>query len=366
MCRFKSGIILRDRCVLTDGFTESHTELLKQLNIDDTFEHAEKVFVRAELIPNNGKYNSDMKDWTFHVDQDIVPDWFTKDKEKYEEEFRIETKKWIEKHIIRNKHINCLNDGFCILVGCEVEDITGDVAVILDNTSVAKVYEGVFIGQMIGKSTVSIMRNATVSDMFDCSVISNLERNSFIRIMHDNSHVDFVNVYGRNYGIRNMNDNSSIGTVTGETRIATMEDYASIEMMCSDSSVFEMKGCSSIKNMKHKSNVSFLREKSTIGKMTNSSYVRVTCDSSEIQDMIESSSVSEMYHNSAVNRMEKESFISTMYNFSKIKEMFGRSTVIEMKDDSSVQIIHDNATAHNYEKGVIYKSKESNLKIVNV
>lgn len=50
--------------------------------------NAAKTFVRAELIPKDNDKMSDVKDWRYKVDQDIVPDWYEKDPERYVQEFR--------------------------------------------------------------------------------------------------------------------------------------------------------------------------------------------------------------------------------------------------------------------------------------
>lgn len=88
MCNFKSGIILRNKVVLAPEGNESHSDLLESLRIADTHMNASKTFVRAELIPKNNDKTTDVKDWKYKVDQDIVPDWYEKDPDRYEQEFR--------------------------------------------------------------------------------------------------------------------------------------------------------------------------------------------------------------------------------------------------------------------------------------
>ena len=88
MCQFKSGIILRNKVVLTPEGNESHSDLLECLGIEDTHMNASKTFVRAELIPKNNDKMTNVKDWRYRVDQDIVPDWYEKDPERYEQNFR--------------------------------------------------------------------------------------------------------------------------------------------------------------------------------------------------------------------------------------------------------------------------------------
>ena len=77
-------------------YNDSHSALLRTLNIEDNHLNASKMFVRAELLPNNKDKSTDISEWKFKVDQDIVPDWYEEDKERYEEEFRNEVREWMK------------------------------------------------------------------------------------------------------------------------------------------------------------------------------------------------------------------------------------------------------------------------------
>ena len=96
MCNFKSGVILKNRVVLAPEGNESHSDLLDSLGIEDNRMNATKTFVRAELIPQNGDKMTDVKNWRYKVDQDIVPDWYEKDPERYEQDFRDVVEKYME------------------------------------------------------------------------------------------------------------------------------------------------------------------------------------------------------------------------------------------------------------------------------
>ncbi len=96
MCQFKSGIILKSRVVLAPEGNESHSDLLESLGIKDNHMNAAKTFVRAELIPKDDNKMSDVKGWRYKVDQDIVPDWYEKDPDRYEQEFRDAVDKYME------------------------------------------------------------------------------------------------------------------------------------------------------------------------------------------------------------------------------------------------------------------------------
>lgn len=96
MCRFKSGVILRNRVVLAPEGNDSHSDLLESLNIEDTHLNASKTFVRAELVPPDGNKTVDIDKWEYIVDQDITPDWYDKDPGKHEADFRTAVKDFLK------------------------------------------------------------------------------------------------------------------------------------------------------------------------------------------------------------------------------------------------------------------------------
>ena len=114
MCKMKSAIILKDRIFVPDY--DHHTDMLRELQIEDSRKNAEKLFVRAELYPKNGDVFSDISSWIFNVDQDITPDWFVPE---YEKGRMIETvKEWAKKRIyigVDNLRIEaCGSDILCL------------------------------------------------------------------------------------------------------------------------------------------------------------------------------------------------------------------------------------------------------------
>lgn len=150
MCRFKSGIIFKTRCVVAPGENDSHSDLLRELNIEDTYANASRVFVRAELVPENGAWWTDPDGWKYVVDQDVTPDWYDTDPGKYEEEFRQAVKEWWGKHVLVDKKIDELSSGYYRLKRCEVKKLLNDVKVYLDSSTV---------GEMWGSSTARDFKN---------------------------------------------------------------------------------------------------------------------------------------------------------------------------------------------------------------
>lgn len=100
MCRFKSGIILKNRVVVAPVYNDSHSALLTQLGIEDNYENAARKFIRAELVPKNCNRAIDPKEWRYVVDQDVVPDWYSEDPGRYEGEFRAAVEEYVKEHII--------------------------------------------------------------------------------------------------------------------------------------------------------------------------------------------------------------------------------------------------------------------------
>ena len=130
MCQFKSGIILKNKIVIAQGADDSHSNLLDELNIEDNTENAMRRFVRAELVPPNNEWWTDPDTWKINIDQDITPEWFDIDREKYEEDFRIAVKEWWKIHVLIDQKVEELSSGYYRLKRCEVKQLLKDVTAL--------------------------------------------------------------------------------------------------------------------------------------------------------------------------------------------------------------------------------------------
>ena len=110
MCNFKSGLIFKNKVILTPMYDENHSALLRKLNIEDNHMNASKTFVRAELLPKDDNKATDVSEWNFKVDQDIVPDWYEEDAGRYEEDFRNEVKSWM------NENFKTIGGELCVKI----------------------------------------------------------------------------------------------------------------------------------------------------------------------------------------------------------------------------------------------------------
>lgn len=168
MCQFKSGIILKNKVVVAPGANDSHSDLLRDLGITDDYLGASKTFVRAELVPSNNEWwispEEEPDKWKFIVDQDITPDWF--DKETHEKEFREYVCDWWKKHVLVDRKVDELSNGFYRLKRCEVKKLLKNVQVLCSETSVKKMYDSSSVQKMYNSSSVQEMYGSSSARIF--------------------------------------------------------------------------------------------------------------------------------------------------------------------------------------------------------
>lgn len=168
MCRFKSRILLKDRVYIGDG--DSHSDMLGELGIADTQQNAERVFVRAELYPEDDDVFSLVDQWKWKVDQDILPDWYVEEYEK--QRFAEAVKKWVEQHIFIGQDGLTLTTGKSYyLKDCKNIELSGDCFVaLLDSTQVGVMWESSIASiapdysDDISVSSIQLQDNAIVKD----------------------------------------------------------------------------------------------------------------------------------------------------------------------------------------------------------
>jgi len=222
MCRFKSGVILKSKVVVAPGANDSHSDLLESLKIEDTRWNAERVFVRAELVPDNDEWWVSPKEqpekWTFIVDQDIVPDWF--DRAEHEKVFREYVCDWWEKHVLVDQKLEELSSGFYRLKRCEIKKLCNDVLVLLGSSQVGEMCDSSQVGKMCDSSQVGKMYGSSqVGKMCDSSQVGE---------MCDSSQVG------------KMCDSSQVGKMCDSSTARNFKNYPQIQIMVPDTGNFEM------------------------------------------------------------------------------------------------------------------------------
>ena len=136
MCKFKSCLILKDRVYVPDH--DIHEIMLEELNIKDTFENAASIFVRAEILPEDGDIFSDVTGWTMHVDQDILPDWYVPEID--ESRAKSDVAEWIENHTISEGEQE-VRDGTWIAHGSATVRAYGRAKVAAYDSTTVKAYD---------------------------------------------------------------------------------------------------------------------------------------------------------------------------------------------------------------------------------
>jgi len=272
MCGFKSGLILKNRCVIAEGANDSHSDLLESLGIEDNIENAMRVFVRVELLPPNEEWWTDPDTWKENVDQDILPEWFENDKDRYFDEFRKAVKDWWKEHVRIDEEIEELSSGYYRLKRCKVKNMLKDVKAMLDNSTVQNMWDNSTVQDMRDNSTVQNMRdNSTVQNMRGNSTVQNMLDNSTVQNMRDNSTVQ--NMWG-NSTVQDMWDNSTVQNMRGNSTVQNMLDNPTVQNMRDNSTVQNMWGNSTVQDMRDNSTVQNMRGNSTVQNMWGNSIAR--------------------------------------------------------------------------------------------
>ncbi len=240
MCRFKSGIILKNKVVVAPGENDSHSDLLESLNIDDNYINAAKMFVRAELVPEDDEWwispEEHPEKWRFVVDQDIIPDWF--EWEEIEKVFRDAVCKWWKGHVLIDQKIDELNSGFYRLKRCIVKKLCNDVRILCDSSQVGEMCDSSQVGEMCDSSQVGKMCDSSqVGKMCDSSQVGEMWGSSQVGKMWGSSQVG------------EMCDSSQVGEMWGSSQVGEMYDsstardfkkYPNIKILISDDGKFEL------------------------------------------------------------------------------------------------------------------------------
>ena len=272
MCGFKSGLILKNRCVIAEGANDSHSDLLESLGIEDNIENAMRVFVRVELLPPNEEWWTDPDTWKENVDQDILPEWFENDKDRYFDEFRKAVKDWWKEHVRIDEEIEELSSGYYRLKRCKVKNMLKDVKAMLDNSTVQNMWDNSTVQDMRDNSTVQNMRdNSTVQNMRGNSTVQNMLDNSTVQNMRDNSTVQ--NMWG-NSTVQDMWDNSTVQNMRGNSTVQNMVDNPTVQNMRDNSTVQNMWGNSTVQDMRGNSTVQNMWGNSTVQNMWGNSIAR--------------------------------------------------------------------------------------------
>ena len=225
MCRLKSAIILKDRVFVPDY--DSHTDMLKELGIEDTKANAERLFIRAELYPANGDGFSDIDTWEFNVDQDILPDWYVKE---YDKQRMIEAvKEWAKDRI----HIGV--DGLDISNGAghRIKDCKN--VFIRDNATVEDICGNTTVGYIRDSVTVGYIRDSVTVEYIRGSVTVGYIRDSVtVKYIRDSVTVGYIR---DSVTVGYIRDSVTVEYIRGSVTVGYIRDSATVKYICDSATI---------------------------------------------------------------------------------------------------------------------------------
>ena len=159
MCKLKSGIaLIKNRVYMADH--DSHSDMLKELNIEDNYLGASKKYVRWELSPPDDDPFSDIDTWVLNVDQDIRPEWWSE--EEYKPQIIEKVKEWAKTHIFFGINGLKLNTGTNYYIkDCKGVEISDSASVEACGSAV--VFNSLYI-PWENQSSLILSENATFKD----------------------------------------------------------------------------------------------------------------------------------------------------------------------------------------------------------
>ena len=164
MCQMKSAIILKDRVFIPDY--DSHREMLEELKIKDTEENARRLFVRAELVPQDGDIFSDVSGWKYRVDQDILPKWYAAEVD--EKRMREAVQAWVKEHVHIGKTDLDVQSGKHWVKDCTVKAYNNSTVEAYNNSTVEAYNDSTV--KAYDYSAVTACNNSTVT-AYDYSTV---------------------------------------------------------------------------------------------------------------------------------------------------------------------------------------------------
>lgn len=209
MCRLKSCIVLENDVFMPNY--NSHTEMLEELGIADTQDNASNKFVRVEIYPKDGNAFTDVKNWIYGVDQDILPYWY--DKREDERRAREKLSEWAETMF---KYYNKRTLGE-ILVG-ETFKIGNIEYVVLNQNADSGTTECISVGFINEK-----MRFDDNSSDFKTSDINKYLNTTYLNWL--SGEVGDDNIVQHDVDLTSYDNDTQYGTVACKISLLTLEQY---------------------------------------------------------------------------------------------------------------------------------------------
>lgn len=223
MCEFFSGIQTK-KGILFDPFNDSHERLIRKYRLNDKTREPE--FVRLELIPRAEPWNKDPNKWVLHVDQDILPSWFSEESAKQEMWAALQAV-WADALILDEEVIELKDRKIRWIVNSRIKKLSG-------------------------RCHVSDVNNSTIEEMRDFSSADRLMGDSIAGVLREHSKIYVISGQSQ---IGELRDLSQVGIMRDFSRIGVMKESSLVKEMCHHSRVDTMEGYSMVLEIRDKAKV---------------------------------------------------------------------------------------------------------------
>ena len=270
MCRFKSGIILKDRVFIPDY--DSHTDMLEELKIADTEDNAKRLFVRAELVPQGDDVFTPVASWKYHVDQDILPDWYVAEVD--EMRMREAVTAWAKEHIHIGEKIERIGSGTHWIKDCKVGSIYGSAKVenICDSAEVKYICDSAEVGSICDSAEVgSICDSAKVKYIYGSAKVKNIYGSAEVGSICGSAKVK--NIYG----------SAEVGSICGSAKVENIYGSAKVKYICGSAKVENICDSAEVGSICDSAEVKYICDSAEVGSICDSAEVGSICDSAEVK-----------------------------------------------------------------------------------
>lgn len=158
MCKFKSGIVLRDESakggfkLLMSPWTESHSELCQIFKLNDTAT-APLYFARVEFVPESMEKAHLVESYKLTIDERRTPDWFTDD---IKQDVTQRMSDYIKRITVTGDVCLLIGGQFIVAPGAKVERAKACVISAVCGGTISEVCGG----------TISEVRGGTISEVW--------------------------------------------------------------------------------------------------------------------------------------------------------------------------------------------------------
>ena len=240
MCGFLSAIVKKDGEVLWDDSCHSHEDLIDRFHLRDDnyvwFIEGYTQFIRVEYTNDDDVF--DLDTYYLHIDEEVVPSWFTEEMQ----ERTIEKLKNLVKRQVR------IDESIDILLG-------GGTYYLKDCR----------IGRIVN-ARIAVMKNCQASKVIDTQI-------DFV----EDSHI----TYAEDSTLRYLRGETKIGTLVS-SRVEAMSRISQIEI-ARESYIGHMKDHSKINRLEYGTYVWFMEGYSTVGTLSEGGVIFSNQDGGRIE-----------------------------------------------------------------------------------